>query len=74
MLVFLVIVYPDEAYRFAKGETVISSTGVKARALRPLDFLVVSDHAENLGLAPLIHEDDSVVKNHQWGKKYRVKI
>ena len=29
---------PEEAYRFARGETVTSSTGVRARLQRPLDF------------------------------------
>jgi hypothetical protein len=43
---------PDEAYRFARGETVTSSTGLETKLARPLDFLVISDHAENLGLAP----------------------
>jgi hypothetical protein len=47
---------PDEAYRFARGEMVVSSSGVRARLQRPLDFLVVADHSENLGLAPLIAE------------------
>src|SRR6185369_10275541 len=42
---------PEEAYRFARGEEVTSSTGLRARLQRPLDFLVVSDHAENLGLS-----------------------
>ena len=45
---------PDEGYRFAKGEEVISSTGQRTRLVRPLDFLIVSDHAEALGLAPYI--------------------
>ena len=49
---------PDEAYRFAKGEVVTSSTGLKARLARPLDFLVVADHAENLGIAPLLAARD----------------
>ena len=40
---------PEEAYRFARGEEVISSTGQPAKLSRPLDFLVVSDHAEALG-------------------------
>ena len=40
---------PEEAYRFARGEEVLSSTGQRARLSRPLDFLVVSDHAENMG-------------------------
>ena len=37
---------PDEAYRFARGETVTASLGHKAKLRRPLDFLVVADHAE----------------------------
>src|SRR5689334_18603280 len=45
---------PEEAYRFARGEEVKSSSGLPAKLERPLDFLVVSDHAENLGLSPQI--------------------
>ena len=41
---------PEDAYRFARGEEVVSSTGVPAKLSRPLDFLVISDHAEGLGL------------------------
>ena len=41
---------PEQAYRFARGEEVVSSTGVPAKLSRPLDFLVVSDHAEGLGV------------------------
>lgn len=40
---------PDGAYRFARGEEVITSTGQPAQISRPLDFLVVSDHAEAFG-------------------------
>ena len=40
---------PDGAYRFAKGEEITSSTGVRARLSRPLDFLVVADHSDNMG-------------------------
>ena len=40
---------PEEAYRFARGEEVTSSTGVRGKLSRPLDFLVVADHAENMG-------------------------
>ena len=41
---------PREAYRFAKGEEVISSTGQPVKLSRPLDFLVVTDHSDNMGL------------------------
>ncbi len=43
---------PREAYRFARGEEVISNTGLRVRLSRPLDFLVVADHSDQLGLAP----------------------
>jgi hypothetical protein len=41
---------PEDAYRFARGEEVVSSTGLPVKLSRPLDFLVVADHAEGLGL------------------------
>ena len=34
---------PDDAYRFAKGETVTATSGQEVRLHRPLDFLMVSD-------------------------------
>ena len=41
---------PADAYRFAMGEEVTSSSGVAVRLSRPMDFLVISDHAEGLGV------------------------
>ncbi len=40
----------DEAYRFARGEEVTASTGLQARLSRPLDFLVIADHSDNMGM------------------------
>ena len=60
---------PDEAYRFAMGEEIISSSGVRTKLLRPLDWLVVTDHAENLGLAPMIAESNPDLLRIPWGKK-----
>jgi len=60
---------PDEAFRFARGEPVTASAGTRAQLIRPLDFLVVADHAENLGLAPLIAESDPDLLCNPWGKK-----
>ena len=40
---------PETAYRFARGEQVVSSSGQPVNLSRPLDFLVVADHAEGLG-------------------------
>ncbi|MEP5567688.1 MAG: DUF3604 domain-containing protein [Halioglobus sp.] len=60
---------PDQAYRFASGEEVVSSSGQRARLIRALDFLVVSDHAENLGLAPMIAASDPDLLRNPWGRE-----
>ena len=60
---------PDDAFRFAKGETVVSSTGVPARLSRPLDFLVVTDHAENLGLPTAATNRDPQLLATEFGRK-----
>ena len=60
---------PDDAFRFARGERVISSTGIPARLARPLDFLVVSDHAENLGLPTAVGNRDPELLATEFGRK-----
>ncbi len=40
---------PRGAYRFAKGEQITASSGQQVKLSRPLDFLVVSDHSDNMG-------------------------
>ena len=60
---------PADAYRFARGETVVSSSGVKARISRPLDFLVLADHAESLGLPIAIKEGMPALLANPWGRE-----
>ena len=43
---------PKDAYRFAKGEEVMASSGQRAKLSRPLDFMVVTDHSDNMGFFP----------------------
>ena len=52
---------PDAAYRVARGEAVKSHLGWTVKLIRPLDFLVVADHAENLGLADFIRRSDPIL-------------
>jgi hypothetical protein len=59
---------PEAAYRFAMGEEVTSSTGVKARLARPLDFLVIADHAENLGFPVQLKRNDAKLAGNEFGK------
>jgi len=42
----------DEAYRFARGEQVDSMSAGPVRLSRPLDFLVIADHSDNMGFFP----------------------
>ena len=46
----------EQALRFAKGETVTSTKGVEAKLSRPLDFLVISDHSDGLGMTKMLYE------------------
>jgi uncharacterized protein DUF3604 len=43
---------PSDAYRFAKGEEIVASSGQPTKLSRPLDFLVVADHSDNMGFFP----------------------
>ncbi len=63
------ILGPEEAYRFARGELVVASKGVRARLQRPLDFIVVSDHSENIGLAPMIAEKNPELLKTEFGRE-----
>lgn len=43
---------PEDAYRFASGEELTSSSGLRVKLSRSLDFLVVADHSDNMGFFP----------------------
>jgi hypothetical protein len=47
---------PEEALRFARGETVTATTGSEAKLSRPLDFLVIADHSDALGATRRLYD------------------
>ncbi len=61
---------PPDAYRFAKGEEVISSTGQPVRLSRPLDFLVVTDHSDNMGFFPKLQAGAPFVMASEKGRRW----
>jgi hypothetical protein len=61
---------PDQSFRFARGEEVVSSSGLRAKLMRPLDFLVVSDHAEYLGLSELLTTGNPRLLATEVGKEW----
>jgi hypothetical protein len=41
----------EDAYRFARGEEVKSSIGLPVKLSRPLDWIVITDHSDMMGIA-----------------------
>jgi len=61
---------PDEAFRFAKGEVMTyPPTGKKIKINRPLDFLVVTDHAEGLGTMLKARNKDKLLMSTVAGQR-----
>ncbi len=60
----------EDAFRFARGEEITATGGLRAKLSRPLDFLVIADHAEMYGLMPQLLSGDPEVlataKGKQW--------
>ena len=61
---------PAEAYRFARGEQVTANNGMQAKLVRPLDFLVVSDHSEYMGLVPRLRGGDPELLANEVGNRW----
>ena len=61
---------PEDAYRFARGEELTSSTGQKVKLSRPLDFLVVADHSDNMGFFPRLYSGDPAFLSDPTGKRW----
>jgi hypothetical protein len=60
----------DEAYRFARGEEIDSTTAGRVRLARPLDFLVIADHSDNMGFFPDLFAADPAILEDPKGKQW----
>ena len=60
----------EDAFRFARGEEVTSTHGLRARLSRPLDWIVISDHAEMYGLMPQLLKGDPEILASEKGKRW----
>ena len=60
----------EDAYRFARGEEVVSTWGLRAKLGRPLDFLVIADHAEMYGLMPQLLSGDPEILSTEIGRRW----
>ena len=62
---------PDKAFRFARGEAVRTNNGETFKLERPLDFLVVADHAVNMGVMTSVMAYDHLVLKTPVVKQWR---
>jgi len=62
---------PADAFRFAQGQELIAHNGMRVQLRRPLDFLVVSDHAEYLAGYYRFNVDDPLVSDTAAGKQWQ---
>jgi hypothetical protein len=60
----------EDAFRFARGEEVTTTHGLRAKLSRPLDFIVVSDHAEMYGLMPQLLKGDPDILATEKGRRW----
>jgi len=60
----------EDAYRFARGEEVTSSTGLPVKLGRPLDWLVITDHSDMMGFAADVQKAAPNVMADPKGKEW----
>jgi len=65
---------PEDAYRFARGEELTSSTGQQVKLRQPLDFLVVADHSDNMGFFPRLYAGEPGMLADPTGKRWYAMI
>jgi hypothetical protein len=61
---------PRDAYRLARGEEIMASSGQPVKLSRPLDFLVVADHSDNMGFFPDLFAGKPEILAHPTGRKW----
>ena len=60
----------EQAFRFARGEEVVSTHGLRVKLSRPLDYIVVCDHAEMYGLMPQLLNGDPDILATEKGRRW----
>jgi hypothetical protein len=65
----------EDAYRLARGEEIKSSSGLPVRLSRPLDWLVITDHSDMMGIAFDIQKGTpnilAVPKGKEWHEGFK---
>jgi len=60
---------PDDAYRFCKGEAIkVVTTGEMVKKKTPYDWCALTDHAEYMGIMPMLLKKDNPLANTEIGR------
>jgi hypothetical protein len=68
------ILTPEDAYRFARGEEVLSSFGIPVKLSRPLDWLAVTDHTDNMGFILDLIKGEPAILATEKGKDWHERL
>ncbi|NND57645.1 MAG: DUF3604 domain-containing protein [Xanthomonadales bacterium] len=60
----------DDAYRFARGEQVMASSGQPVKLGRPLDWLVIADHSDGMGFFNSLSAGDPGILKYEQGQRW----
>jgi hypothetical protein len=60
----------DDAYRFARGDEVMASSGQPAKLGRPLDWLVIADHSDGMGFFNALAAGEPAILKFDQGKSW----
>ena len=60
----------EDAYRLARGEEIKSSTGQSVKLSRPLDWIVVTDHSDMMGIATDIQKGTPNILAEEKGREW----
>ncbi|KPK59341.1 MAG: hypothetical protein AMJ59_11265, partial [Gammaproteobacteria bacterium SG8_31] len=60
----------EDAYRLARGEEIRSSTGLPVKLSRPLDWIVITDHSDMMGIAADIQQGAPNILADPKGKEW----
>ena len=68
--IFGTVATPDEAYRFARGESLAHPSGFEMQLPDPLDFYAVTDHAMFLGMLPAMSDPTTEISKTEFAQPF----
>ena len=68
--IFGTVATPDDAYRFARGQSLMHPSGFEMQLPDPLDFYAVTDHAMFLGMLPAMSDPTTEISKTEFAQPF----